>query len=141
MRNNVNKFKVIKDYVEKPEVIYDGLETLEVQIEEDEYQFKLDLNNIVVKYWNKYFSDTELSDLKKLLKLDCKFILGKPYLINQKIDQKIYFQIFYKCNYEYTICFAYDEVSAGHYTFWLIAVLNRKITKEEYEKRINGLKD
>jgi hypothetical protein len=141
---NKTDFLIVDDHVASPIQIYDGIETAKVKIElinkPEKVTFTVDLDAPAAKRWRHYYTDDELNRLSTLLQFSYKFIMNSEIAVNSSLNQQIYIQPVYKYSKEFSICFSYDEVSPLHYKYWLIAIVEREMTRDDYEQRVEDIK-
>lgn len=138
------QFTLIASYPNAPTVFYDGEERLQFPL-----TIPLDGRSEVVqidplapecRQWRHYFKDEELNELANLLDLKFEFMMNQETVVAPTSGKRVYFQPIWCRGSELTICYTYDEVSNGHYVFWLLAVLSRNILESEFGNRINNIK-
>jgi len=139
------RFRIVSMHSQSPLTIYDGGEpspfrvAVETTVGSDTVRIPLDLDAPECAKWRHYYSDIELNELVQTLHLRFKFLANREVVVEPATMQPIYFQPFLLGNDEVSVCFTYDEVSNGHFIFWLVGVLSRPFSESEYAKRIEDI--
>ena len=138
-------FNKIVDYVDRPRIIYDGVEVSVLNIPipgggAGPRELAIDLFAPEARAWRHYYNDRELNWLKDELRFDFRFVLNREAAYSRPLGESIYLQPTHRYGAEYTVCFSYREQSAGHYIFWLIAILSREVGAAEFDRRVADIK-
>jgi hypothetical protein len=136
-------FKEIANYSFHPEVVYDGTETAGVQYtvcDGKDIDILIQLGKEETWAWRHYYKDEELNELADTFRFSYRFILGTESAINSAINSRIFLQPSYINGIEYTICFSFDELSYGHYVYWVIGTAKRVMEASEHSRRVEEIK-
>jgi len=137
-------FNLIASYVGNSIVFYDGGERerfpLHVKLAEMSIQVEIDPLAPESSKWRYYYHDSELNELTRLLKLQFEFSCNVEAAVDPISRRRVCFQPFWQAGHELSICYTYDEVSNGHYVFWLVAVLSRNVAESAFSDRVAHIK-
>jgi hypothetical protein len=136
-------FNLISQSVSLPVVFYDGdeagLRTLSAKIAGEEATLAVDLSAPECRAWRHYYSDQELNRLWSMLGLKFDFLTGHERLVEPATGRSVYFQPFLVLGQEVSVCFCFDEVSPGHYMYWLLGLLARPLAEDEFRARVKRI--
>jgi hypothetical protein len=139
------EFRKLIDYVYQPRAIYSGGELSRLNIPipggvAEAWELTVELFTPEAGAWRHYYTDSELNYLKDELRFGLKFVLNREAAFSQTINEPINLHPIYKYGAEYTVCFSCREESAGHYIFWLIAILRREVERADYDRRMQDIR-
>lgn len=138
------RFEIVVDRRHAPEVIFDGGEPKTVPVRAAElagvFAGTIDHDLPQTRRWRNYYEDSELNEIAGLLPFAYRFVLNREWAYVSALGQPVHLQAELCENLEYSICFCYDERSALHYTYWLVAILRRPLAEADFLRRIDDIK-
>ena len=139
------EFSKVIDHVDRPRIVYDGEEVSVLSIPvpgrgEEPRELTVDIFAPEARAWRHYYTDRELNRLKEELRFGFRFVMNRETAYSLPLGESIYLQPAHEYGAEYTVCYSYREQSAGHYIFWLIAVLRRELAGGEFDRRVADIR-
>ncbi len=136
----MSDFEIVFNRIDSSGLVYEGPgdEPMKITFDEkDNAGRELEINRgLLSERWMYYYTEDELNDLKTILKLDYDYQRGMlSSAVHKMTLRRIDLEPIFKYNAEYTVCFAYKEVGKVHYKCWVIGVLKRNMTRDEFQKR------
>ena len=127
------------DFRAAPHVIYDGVEAYDFPLgalAPDLPRLRLNVARSEVSRWRHYFNDAELNALSRLLGWEMRFLLNREVAFHPGFAHLVNLYPLLHSGEELILSYAHDERSAGHFTYWLVAVVARAQTQKEFERRV-----
>jgi hypothetical protein len=137
-------FATVSSCSNNPVTFYDGAEreTFPLGFKLSGCSIELPINPLApeCRQWRHYYNDVELNELSAIAQFKYLFRGNIETAVDRAYGKPVHLQPFLVGEEEISVCFTYDEVSNGHYVFWLIAVVSRRISEGEYLARIDHIK-
>ena len=131
-------FQLRHDFRTAPRTLYDGFETTVVPLHGAAPglpDLRLDLTQPEASAWRHYYVDAELNALRRLLGWEMRFVLNREWAYHPEFGQRVNLVPLFHHGEEWTLSYASEERSPARYIFWLVAVLVRPQSRDEFLRR------